>query len=72
MMERVNWTLKKQCVHRHRIENQVHAKRVIADCPLLQLKTPQPGTEDDDPRYGLCRYINHEPSGSRWVIAAPS
>ena len=31
MVERVNWTLKEQCVHRHRFETQQHAMRIIAD-----------------------------------------
>ncbi|MNK16209.1 hypothetical protein D3C87_343700 [compost metagenome] len=31
MVERVIQTLKEQCVHRHRLESQAHAVRVIAD-----------------------------------------
>lgn len=31
MLERVIRMLKKQCIHRHRFESQVHATRVIAD-----------------------------------------
>ena len=31
MVERLIRTVKEQCVHRHRFENQRHAMRVIAD-----------------------------------------
>ena len=31
MVERVIWTLKERCVHRHRFESQTHALRVTGD-----------------------------------------
>jgi putative transposase len=31
MVERVIRTLKEQCVHRHRLENHIHALRMIGD-----------------------------------------
>lgn len=55
-------------MHRNRSESQMHATRVITDwIAFLQPAVPSSRAEGDDPRCGLCRYINRNLSRNRLV-----